>query len=71
MENINRLGVKRMTKLMKPVEPSDAALAIIEAAAKKKKRLYYPYAEARFVPLLYYLFPDATTKLFRYIWELK
>ena len=59
-----------MTKLMKPVEPSDAALAIIEAAANKKKRLYYPYAEARFVPLLYYIFPDAATKLFRYIWEL-
>ena len=60
-----------MLKLTKPVHPSDAALAIIEAGATKKKTLHYPYAEARSVPIMYCLFPDATSKLFRYIWELK
>ena len=68
--NVERLGPKRMLKLMKPALSSDAALAIIEAGATKKKRLYYPYAEGRFIPILFCFFPDAMSKLFRYVWEL-
>ena len=60
-----------MLKLMRPPLPSDAALAIIEAGATKKKRLYYPYAEGRFIPILFGFFPDAMSKLFRYVWERK
>ena len=71
LANVERLGPKRMLKLMKPPLPSDAALAIIEAGATKKKRLYYPYAEGRFIPILFCFFPDAMSKLFRYVWELK
>ena len=71
IENVKRLGPSRMLKLVNPALPSDAALAIIKAGVAKKKRLHYPYAEARFIPILYCFFPDAVAKLFRYVWELK
>ena len=51
---------------MTPQKPADVAREVIKGGAQRLQRVYIPYLESRWMPLVYQLIPEYMMALVRY-----
>ena len=67
VHQMRQFGINFMLDVLPPAPPSDAAMAILQGGALRKREVFYPYMEARLTTLMREFTPETLSAIIRFL----